>query len=240
MSTSVPTTPEASPLATGDALRLPAALAAGALLGLLFLPAWLPDLSASLQGPEPKVFWHLARATGFAAYALLWLSLALGLGITNRLARLWPGGPAAVDLHRYTSYLGLVCTACHATLLLGDRYFSFQPLQIVVPFLMTEYEPFWVGLGQIGFYLAAVVTFSFSFRRVIGPTVWRRLHYLSFAVYIFILAHGIGSGSDTASPVAAWLYWLSGAGLLFLTIYRVLSAASRTPKSGSRAAHATR
>lgn len=67
---------------------------------------WLAALGTSLSGAEPKAFWELSRAAAFVAFALIWLSMALGLSITNRLARLWPGGPAAADLHQYTSLLG--------------------------------------------------------------------------------------------------------------------------------------
>src|SRR5690349_18433380 len=54
-------------------------------------PAWLTSLSASLGGTEPKAYWYLSRASGLVAFGLLWASMALGLAITNKLARAWPG-----------------------------------------------------------------------------------------------------------------------------------------------------
>ena len=41
--------------------------------------------------------------------------MALGLGITNKMARLWPGAPAAFALHEYVSLLGLAFAVFHAS-----------------------------------------------------------------------------------------------------------------------------
>src|SRR6266496_3191905 len=84
--------------------------ALGSVLAAELLPRWLPGLTASLLGPTPKGYWYLARAAGAVAYLLLWLSIALGLVTSNRLAALWPGGPTAVDLHQFTSLLALGAT----------------------------------------------------------------------------------------------------------------------------------
>src|SRR5690606_37988578 len=73
----------------------------GVLITTLLLPGWAPGLVNSLLGSQPKAYWYLARASALVAYAWLWLSMVFGLGITNRMARLWPGGPAALDLHQY-------------------------------------------------------------------------------------------------------------------------------------------
>ena len=78
---------------------------AGVLLAALVLPVWLPGLSASLLGPGPKIFWYLSRASAIVAYLLVWVSMALGLGITNRLAQFWPGAPTTYDLHQYAAPL---------------------------------------------------------------------------------------------------------------------------------------
>ena len=76
-----------------------AAALASSLVAVLILPAWLPNMSFSLAGNAPKAYWYLSRATAFVSLSLLWLSMALGLGITNKMARLWPGAPAAFALH---------------------------------------------------------------------------------------------------------------------------------------------
>ena len=42
-----------------------------------------PDAPA---GVEPKAYWYLSRSSAIVAYILLWISMVLGLAITNKLA----------------------------------------------------------------------------------------------------------------------------------------------------------
>jgi predicted ferric reductase len=194
----------------------------GAVLALLIAPSWLPELGGSLSGPEPKGYWYLARSSGLIAYALLSLAVAFGLSITNRLARLWPGGPTAVDMHQFTALLALAFALFHTLILLGDKYTDYHLLQLFVPFAARQYRPFWVGLGQLGFYLALPVTFSFYIRKRIGYRSWRLIHYGSFAVYLLITLHGLAAGTDTTTRPGLALYAMSGLSIYFLLVYRLL------------------
>src|SRR6185369_7521150 len=98
-------TATAMPLRTLILLNL--AVAGGAFAAVAVLPALLPALSASWLGSAPKAYWYLSRASALVAFALLWFAMALGLVITNKLARVWPGGPTAFELHQHASLLGL-------------------------------------------------------------------------------------------------------------------------------------
>ncbi|MBI4771873.1 MAG: hypothetical protein HY784_16035 [Chloroflexi bacterium] len=86
-------------MSLGTLLLMLLAVAAGAFAAVVALPALLPGLSASLLGPAPKAYWYLSRASAWVAYVLLWLSMAFGLSLTNKMTRIWPGGPTAFDLH---------------------------------------------------------------------------------------------------------------------------------------------
>jgi predicted ferric reductase len=149
--------------------------------------------------------------------------MALGLGITNKMARLWPGAPAAFALHEYVSLLGLAFALFHALVILGDHYINFTLLQLLIPFTTIDYRPLWIGVGQIGFYIWIIVSFSFYVRARIGQKTWRVLHYASFLMYMLGLLHGLFSGTDTSAVWAQRYYWFSGGSLLFLFIYRVLA-----------------
>src|SRR5919206_2816744 len=208
----------------------------GGLAHFLFQGNWLADLQASLAGADPKAFWYLSRATAFVGFGLLWLSMASGLAITNKLARLWPGGPAAADLHEYTSLLGLAFGCLHGLLLTGDSSPTFMLAQVLLPFSTTQYRPVWVGLGQFGLYLALVVTLSFYVRRWIGYRTWRLLHYLSFGSYVMVLMHGFFSGTDSAAPWVRGLYVGSAVSLVALTIYRIMVARRAPARSAPRVA----
>ena len=202
------------------------AMTVGLLLALLILPNWLPNLAFSLGGEAPKAYWYLSRATAFASLSLLWLSMALGIGITNKMARSWPGAAAAFAIHEYVSLVGLAFAAFHALVILGDHYINFTLLQILIPFTTADYRPLWVGIGQVGFYVWLIVALTFYIRSLIGQKTWRWLHYASFAMYLMGLAHGIFSGTDASAPWAQWYYWISGGSLLFLLMGRIVGTVS--------------
>jgi len=196
----------------------------GLLVAVLLLPFFLPNMAFSLGGDSPKAYWYLSRATAFVSLSLLWLSMALGLGITNKMTRIWPGMPATFAIHEYVSLLGLAFAVFHAVVIMGDHYIKFTLLQLLVPFSTVEYRPFWVGIGQVSFYVWAIVALSFYIRPVIGQKFWRLLHYASFALYFMGILHGVFSGTDTSVGWAQNYYWFSAGSLLFLFFVRIVGA----------------
>ena len=195
----------------------------GVILFTVALPSAFPQFGQSLLGDKPKAFWFLSRSSAFAAFGLLWLSMVFGLLITNKLARMWPGGPTAFDMHQYVSLLGLGFIIFHALILLGDHYINYSITQLLVPFASESYRRLSVAWGQLGLYLGLVVSLSFYIRRTLSQHVWRLLHFLSFALYLLALVHGLWSGTDASASWAQLIYWVSSGSLLFLTGYRVLS-----------------
>ncbi len=217
---SVDELPEGSPKML---IGLLAAALAGAALAVVVLPPFVPALAQAASGESPKAYWFLARSSAFVAFVLLWLSTAAGLLMTGKLAQATLGQWLAFELHQFASLLGLAFALFHALILLGDRYINYSLAQLLLPFGSANYRPLEVGLGQLAFYMSAVIAFSFYVRRWIGTRLWRVLHFLSFAAFALALAHGIFSGTDTSAPWAQALYWAAGGSVLFLTIYRVLS-----------------
>lgn len=206
----------------GTAFAVLGAAVAGAFLAAELLPALLPGVAASLLGPDPKAYWYLSRSSGFVAFGLLWLSMAFGLVMTNKMARVWPGGPTAFDLHQHVSLLALGFALFHGLILMGDSFIHYTPVQLLIPFAGTSYRPLWVGLGQVGFHVMALVSLTFYIRRSIGQRTWRLIHTLSFATFTVALLHGLASGTDSSAWWASSLYWGAGGSVLFLTIYRIL------------------
>jgi predicted ferric reductase len=132
---------------------------AGFFVILPLLPVFIANLAYSFSGHAPKIYWYLSRAGGFIALSILWVSMAMGLGLTNKLARVWPGAPTAFAIHEYVSLLGLLFAAYHGLVLIGDHYVDFSLPRLLVPFSI-RYEPFWVGLGQVAFYTWVIVVVS--------------------------------------------------------------------------------
>ena len=205
-------------------LSLLLAMSVGLVLAVVVLPRWVPGMAWSLSGDAPRAYWYLARGSAFASFSLLWISMALGIGITNKMARLWPGAPAAFAIHEYVNLLGLAFAGFHALILLGDRYIGFTLVQLLMPFSTQTYRPLWVGIGQFGFYLWIIITLSFYLRKGIGQKAWRLMHYFSFLMYLTGLLHGLFSGTDSGADWVQKYYWLTAGSLLFLLMYRILAS----------------
>ena len=199
-----------------------AAIAGGAATGFLCVLTWVPAAADALVGAQPMGWWLLSRACGLGAYGALWLSMAMGLTISNRLSRVWPGGPMAVDVHRHASLLALALTLIHAFVLLGDRYIHFSLGAILLPFWAPTDQWLAIAAGQLALYLLAIVIASFYLRRAIGPRLWRGIHFITFALFALVTVHGIAAGSDSW---AAGMYWLAAGTILFLSVQRVLRRA---------------
>ena len=118
----------------------------------------------------------------------------------------------------------MVFALFHALVLLGDHYINFTLAQVLMPFTTAGYRPFWVGVGQLGFYLWIIIVVSFYIRSIIGQKTWRAFHYASFVLYLMGLFHGLFSGTDSTAGWAVNYYWISFGSLLFLFIVRIVGA----------------
>ena len=113
-------------------------------------------------------------------------NIIFGLLLSSRLARQWSIAGHSAHLHTFLSVLTLTFLAIHGGALLFDGFFKFSPIDLVVPFT-GPYRPFWVGLGVISGWCAALVAASVRVRRRVGYAAWRRLHYLAFVAYVLSL-----------------------------------------------------
>ena len=215
-----PMTAQATRFATG------AAVLVGAVVGFAVIPVWSSVIADALGGPQPQGWWLLSRASGFVAYGALCLSMWMGLTITNRWARVWPGGPTAIDLHRHASLLALAFVLVHALVLLGDRYVDFTLAAILLPFSAPTEKWLAIAAGQVALYTLALIVGSFYVRRAIGTRLWRAIHFATFALFALATVHGIVSGTDSASAI----YWTGASTVLFLTVHRMIRVLWPKPK----------
>ena len=189
----------------------------------------VPSALPRLEGPW---FWVSSRAMAVAAYLVLSANVVLGLLVSTRRGDRWIARGQSVEVHQWLSGATLGLVAAHALLLLGDGFIRFDALDVLVPFA-DPYRPFAVGLGVLGAYVAFLIHWSFSLRRVIGVTTWRRLHYLTFLLFVFATLHGVFAGTDSRSTWLAAMYWIAGGSVFVLVVYRVLPIA-RLSTSGRR------
>jgi predicted ferric reductase len=127
--------------------------------------------------------------------------------------------------------LAVVFASLHAAVLLGDDYIGFTIFHLAIPFI-SPYEPLWTGLGILALYLSIALTGSFYIRNLIGHRIWRWIHYFTFFAYLLILTHAIKAGSDSKLIISILLYWSTGFGVLFLTVYTTMMRLSKVLHQG--------
>jgi methionine sulfoxide reductase heme-binding subunit len=164
--------------------------------------------------------WYAARAGGMLAFALLTVSVVLGLALSGR-ARLkrWPRF-AVEDVHRFVGMLAGAFVGIHVAGLLVDTYVPFSLAQVLVPFT-ASYRPLATGLGVVSLELLAALAVANRYRQRLSYRLWRRTHYLNFAVWTLALVHGIASGTDSGTPWGILLYGVAAASVAGLTTWRV-------------------
>jgi sulfoxide reductase heme-binding subunit YedZ len=173
-------------------------------------------------------FWLLARASGLTAYVLLTSSVVAGLTVKAKPFGRRIKAAVATDVHRFLALLGLGAVAMHGLALTLDQTVRMPLPALLVPGL-SPYRPLAVGVGVLAAELAVLIYVSFSLRRRIGARNWRRLHYLTFAVFAAATVHGLAAGTDRW---AFGLYASSVALVLSLTTWRVLTS-TQTSKGGT-------
>lgn len=170
-------------------------------------------------------FWLLARASGMTAYAVLTLSVLAGLVLKSRpFARL--KAAYVTDAHRTLALTGLGALVLHGCSLVLDSTVKVTPAALLVPGLVS-YRPLAVGLGVVAAWLFAIVTGSFWARKKIGTRMWRRLHWLTFALFALATIHGVAAGTDTAQPWARGLYLGALGAVSAATVWRALVPPAR-------------
>lgn len=176
--------------------------------------------------------WLLARAAGLVAFAVLTLSVWLGLSMSTRIvppryrARL-------LGWHRTLAWTGLSLVGLHAGALLADPTLHFAPAAVLVPFA-SAWRPAAVAAGVMAGWLSLALAASFRLRRFIGQRGWRRLHYASFAAFVLALCHALASGTDLAGLGGPIVAAVAGGPVLFLVLVRIL--APPRPRREARAA----
>jgi hypothetical protein len=168
--------------------------------------------------------WEIARAGGLMAYGLLTASVVIGLIVSLKWRSPRWTRFISTELHRFVTLLALVFTVLHTITVAIDPFIKFTPVEVLVPFV-SHYRPLWIGLGIVAAYLMVAIYLSDRIRSRVGYGWWRRFHYLSFAVFVLALLHGLGTGSDTRTPWATGMYAAS-----VILVVALLSVRAFPPK----------
>ena len=81
---------------------------------------------------------------------------------------------------------------------------------------------------------------SFYLKNLVSRKVWRAFHFVTYLAFVLAMVHGVMAGTDTSNPVVRWMYILTGASLLFVTLYRILMVRGESAgKPAPAGAHTT-
>lgn len=196
-----------------------------ALAGLILLLSqtalggvWSRMFDATFGASTGHLTWFVTRASGVVAYLLLWLSTVWGLAVSSKMFDRAMPRAFTYDTHEYLSLLALGFTLAHVFILLGETYMPFNLVQLLVPFI-SDYRPFWIGIGIVGTYVCLLVTLTFYARKWIGQRAFRVIHYSSFIGFFAVLLHSWFAGTDTGLAVTRIMYMVSGLSVVFMTVY---------------------
>ena len=173
--------------------------------------------------------WYVARASGLVAWALLAGSVVWGLLMTSKVVRRRVKNAWLLDLHRWLGGLALTFTAIHILAIMSDTYVHFGLASVLVPFA-SHWHPAAVAWGVASLYLLAAVELTSLVRRHLNYRLWRRIHFLSFPLFVMSTLHGLTAGTDSARPMAIIAVGLVGAAVTFLTTARVMDQIQRSEK----------
>lgn len=168
-----------------------------------------------------ETIWYLVRSSGTVAYLFLAASTIWGLIISSKFLKDRFPGQLTLAMHNYLSWIAIGLTVMHAVLLLFTSFMDYSVLDLLVPF-SGPYRPFWVGIGIIAFYLMILTTLTFYVRNRIGYRTFHLIHYLTYGLFVMSLLHSWFSGTDT--PALEIVYLVTGLLVIFLTLFRIMTA----------------
>jgi sulfoxide reductase heme-binding subunit YedZ len=156
------------------------------------------------------------------AYVLLSSSVVLGVLMSARTRFTWPRF-AIEEMHRFLVILTGVFVVLHGFALLLDQVVPISLTQVVIPFT-SSYRPLAVGLGVTAAELMAAVGITNHYKRQLPYRVWRRVHYLTLAVWLLASVHAVLAGSDRSDPWFAGVVAGAAAAVLLASATRARSA----------------
>jgi predicted ferric reductase len=183
---------------------------------------------------NPQIWWYLARATGYVAWAVLTSSVISGLLLSTRLTNGRPTPAWILDLHRFLGGTAIAFTGMHLVGLVADNYVHFGVADLLVPFA-SNWRTGAVALGVIALYLVAAVEISSFLMRRLPKRIWRGIHFTTYLAFWLATFHLVTAGTDASHPASRVATAVAIATVVFLSLVRAL-----TGRRGGRRQRAAR
>ncbi|TLS35995.1 ferric reductase-like transmembrane domain-containing protein [Pseudalkalibacillus caeni] len=159
--------------------------------------------------------WEWTRISGLTSFCLLFLSIFAGLLHSSGLIPLkWKGSWNL--FHQFTGWIGFLIIIFHGTVLLFDSYVSYHWYEVFIPFYSDEHRLL-NGIGTVALYGVFLILLSSDMMKIVGRSVWKKIHLFSLPAYLLALAHGVLIGSDSTTEPMMALYF--GTSILLITAF---------------------
>jgi predicted ferric reductase len=189
--------------------------------------------------------WYAIRAAGFVAAGLLVVLMLSGIGQVTGYSYRFIDPIKAWAIHKALAIALCIGIAIHGGALLLDHYVPFSLQKLLIPFVSNynngtkilglSLGALAVAFGIFAMYGVAIIVLSSLGWIDSKAKVWRKLHYISYLVAIFVFLHGAYTGTDLKYGLfrAAWI----GLGLLVVVgIIARIWRAGTTKKGGGKPA----
>ncbi|MGZ8764738.1 MAG: ferric reductase-like transmembrane domain-containing protein [Acidimicrobiia bacterium] len=187
-----------------------------------------------LAALDPRTWWFVARAGGLVAWALLALAVVWGLALSTKTFGRNPKPAWLLDLHRHLGGLAVVFTGVHLAALVADTYVAFGWRDLFLPFA-SAWKPRAVAWGIVAFYLLMAVEVTSLLQRHLPRTWWRRVHMLSFPLFVVATAHLVTAGTDAGATLTQWVAVAVSTVVAFLILIRLIARREPTRPRPPRA-----
>jgi len=176
---------------------------------------------------EVSMYWYATRSSALLAYALLYLSIFLGISIRIPLLNKLIKPVYSYSVHCWISLQALVFVMAHGFLLIGDKFMNFKLLNVFIPFYpiaenqMPGISLEFLALGILSFYLMLVLVVTSYLKKVISHTLWRGLHFLNIGLFAIVFIHALYMGTDLKSGPMRYIFIAANVFLVFLFIINI-------------------
>ena len=136
---------------------------------------------------------ELSNFAGLGAIGLLTLNILIGLLLARKYnaAREWPHRRVnTVKVHNVTGWAALVLVLVHPALLLLPNGVDFRLIDLLYP-INAPKQPWINTAGAAAAWLLVIVVVTSYFRFQIGRRWWKRIHFITYALFPLYAVHAI-------------------------------------------------
>lgn len=174
-------------------------------------------------------WWVAARALGVTAYLLLTLEVAAGLVLSHpRMTSEWRKTRQVFPWHEMLTVFTGGFLVLHIALLVLDPYAQVGLVGALVPGL-SEYRTPAVAIGTVALYAMLFTAVTAKWTRLLPAGWWLKVHRLAAVIFLMVWAHGLLSGTDSASLLP--MYLATGLPILAGVAHRWWSARRRPQRA---------